>query len=483
MSDTTLSIEEPERPLARRKVVPHLTPAERAARGRAARQEIPRSAHAEWAPAAVRPDPVELLEQQAVTRLPELVPIRYGRMLTSPFAFYRGGAYVMAADLAGQPRSGLNVQLCGDAHLSNFGGFAAPDRRLVFGINDFDETLPGPFEWDVKRLVASFAVAGRANGFTPKQRERVNLKVARAYREGMHGFASMRNLDIWYASLDVDEIARQVRELGSPKQVKRFEANVAKARTKDSIKAFDKLVAVVDGEPRIVGDPPLIVPIEEIAVGSDADEIHEFVRNLIRSYRRTLLGDRRRLLERFRYGHAARKVVGVGSVGTRAFVVLMLGRDGDDPLFLQVKEAQASVLEPFLGKSTFASHGQRVVEGQRLMNAAADIFLGWISATGLDGVKRDFYLRQLWDGKGSALVEAMAPTGMEYYAGICGWTLARAHARSGDAIAIASYLGTSPTADRAFAAFAETYADQNELDYASLRAAAEAGEVTVVDGL
>jgi uncharacterized protein (DUF2252 family) len=482
MTDATLSIEEPQRPLARSKVVPHLTPAERLARGRAARQEVPRSAHGTWEPAPLRPSPVDLLEQQGATRVPELVPIRYGRMLTSPFAFYRGGAYLMAADLAGQPRSGLNVQLCGDAHLSNFGGFAAPDRRLVFSINDFDETLPGPFEWDVKRLVASFEVAGRANGYAAKQRARINRKVGQAYREAMHGFAAMRNLDVWYASLDLEEIERNVREIASAKQLKRFEANVAKARTKDSVKAFDKLVEMVDGVPRIIADPPLIVPIEDLA-GADAAEIQDWVREILRTYRRTLLGDRRRLLERFQYCHAARKVVGVGSVGTRAWIVLMLGRDGDDPLFLQVKEAQASVLEPFLGKSTFASHGQRVVEGQRLMNAASDVFLGWITVTGVDGVKRDFYLRQLWDGKGSALVEVMEPNAMEYYASICGWTLARAHARSGDAIAIASYLGTSSTADQAFAAFADVYADQNEADYAALKAAADAGTIVVQHGL
>jgi uncharacterized protein (DUF2252 family) len=472
---------EPSLPAA--KVVPHLTPAERAARGKAARAEVPRSSHAEWEAPPMRHDPVALLEEQAKTRVPELVPIRYGRMLVSPFTFFRGGAYLMASDLSGHPRTGLNVQLCGDAHLSNFGVFGAPDRRLVFSLNDFDETLPGPFEWDVKRLVASFAVAGRDIGLSAKEREVSNREVGRAYREAMAAFASMRNVDVWYARLDVDTIEQEVRRRARGKALKRFEANLAKARAKDSVKAFDKLVDYVDGEPRIVGDPPLIVPIEDIAEGYEAQRIEDFVRGLVRGYRRTLLGDRRVLLERYRYVHAARKVVGVGSVGTRAFIMLMLGRDDADPLFLQVKQAEPSVLEPFLGKSRYASHGQRVVEGQRLMIAAADIFLGWIRATGVDGIKRDFYIRQLWDGKGSAMVEAMTPEGLTYYANICGWTLARAHARSGDAIAIASYLGTSDTFDRAMAAFAEAYADQNEADHDALKAAAGDGRVAVEYGL
>ena len=326
-------------------------------------------------------DPVELLEEQAASRVPELVPIRYGRMLVSPFTFFRGAAYPMAADLAGAPRTGLDVQLCGDAHLSNFGGFAAPDRRLVFSINDFDETLPGPFEWDVKRLVASFAVAGRDRGFDAKQRRSINRAVTRSYREAIRGFGAMSNLELWYSRIDVDEIAALAARQGTGKQRKRFERNVAKARSKDSLRAFAKLTEIVDGEPRIASDPPLIVPIEELVSGVEQAELEEFVRGVIRSYRRTLSADRRQLLERFRYVHAARKVVGVGSVGTRAWIVLMLGRDENDPLFLQLKEAQASVLEPFLGKSAFAKHGQRVVEGQRLTQAASDIMLGWIRMT------------------------------------------------------------------------------------------------------
>ncbi len=334
------------------KAVPHLTVEERAARGKAARAAAPRSGQGEWEPASDRRDPVELLEEQAASRVPELVPIRYGRMLVSPFTFFRGAAYPMAADLAGEPRTGLEVQLCGDAHLSNFGGFAAPDRRLVFSINDFDETLPGPFEWDVKRLVASFAVAGRDRGFDAKQRHSINRTVTRAYREAITGFSEMRNLDLWYSRIDVDEIAKLAAQQTSGKQLKRFERNVAKARSKDSLRAFAKLTTIVDGEPRIASDPPLIEPIEELASGVEQAEIEEFVRGVIRSYRRTLTADRRELLERFRYVHSARKVVGVGSVGTRAWIVLMLGRDEKDPLFLQLKEAEASVLEPFLGKST-----------------------------------------------------------------------------------------------------------------------------------
>ena len=465
------------------KRVPHPTAAERAAKGKAARAASPRAAHAEWEPAAGRRDPVELLEEQAASRLPELVPIRYGRMLVSPFTFYRGAAYPMAADLADVPRTGLDVQLCGDAHLSNFGAFAAADRRLIFSINDFDETLPGPFEWDVKRLVASFAVAGRDRGFGAKQRRSINQSVARAYREAIRRFAGMSNLEIWYSRIDVDDIAALTAQRGNRKQREQFERNVAKARSKDSMKAFAKLTTVVDGEPRIASDPPLIVPIEEVASGAAQAEIEEFVRGVIRDYRRTLSPDRRQLLERYRYVHAARKVVGVGSVGARAWIVLMLGRDDADPLFLQLKEAQASVLEPFLGKSAFAKHGQRVVEGQRLTQAASDIMLGWIRVPTGDGEALDFYMRQLWDGKGSAVVEVMNPTGMKVYAELCGWTLAKAHARSGDAIAIGSYLGGGDSFDRALAEFAEAYADQNAQDYDALAAAGASGRVAVETGL
>ena len=465
------------------KRVPHPTPAERAAKGKAARAAAPRSAHGEWAPARDRRDPVELLEEQAASRVPELVPIRYGRMLVSPFTFYRGAAYPMAADLADEPRTGLDVQLCGDAHLSNFGAFAAADRRLVFSINDFDETLPGPFEWDVKRLVASFDVAGRDRGFDAKQRRSVNLEVTRSYREAIRNFAGMTNLELWYSRIDVEAITSLLGPRASRKQRQLFKRNVAKAQSKDSMRALAKLTTVVGGERRIVSDPPLIVPIEELAAGAAQHEIEEFVRVTIRAYRRTLTPDRRQLLERYRYVHAARKVVGVGSVGTRAWIVLMLGRDDGDPLFLQLKEAEASVLEPFLGKSTFAQHGQRVVEGQRLTQAASDIMLGWIRTTDTGGVSRDFYMRQLWDGKGSAIIESMNPHGMTLYAQLCGSSLAKAHARSGDAIAIGSYLGSGDAFDRALASFAEAYADQNERDYDALAAAADSGRVKAETGL
>jgi uncharacterized protein (DUF2252 family) len=460
--------------------VVHLSLAERAARGKAERVEVPRSVHGEWLAPSGRRDPVELLEEQAASRVPELVPIRYGRMLVSPFTFYRGAAYLMAADLAGSQRTGLRVQLCGDAHLSNFGGFAAPDRRLVFDVNDFDETLPGPFEWDLKRLVASFAVAGRDLGFDADQRRRVNLEVTRAYREAMRELASMKTFDLWYSRVDAETLINQFRSSASAKRRKMMEKNLAKARSKDSLRAFDKLTTIVDGEPRIVSDPPLIVPIEDLA---DGRNVEEFARAVNRGYRRTLQGDRKHLLERFRYVHAARKVVGVGSVGTRAWIMLMLGRDNEDPLFLQLKEAQASVLEPFLGKSQYPNHGQRVVEGQRLMQAASDIMLGWHRVTGIDDVKRDFYFRQLWDEKGSVIIEGMKPRELAAYGEICGRTLARAHARSGDAVTITAYLGSSDAMDKALADFAELYADQNELDYAALTTAVKTGRVKAKTGL
>ena len=467
------------------RATPHRTAAERDAHGRAVRSEVPRSSLADWEPAPDRRDPIELLEEQARTRVQELVPIRHGRMLVSPFTFYRGGAFLMAADLDASPRTGLTVQLCGDAHLSNFGAYAAPDRRLVFSVNDFDETLPGPFEWDVKRLVASFAVAGRDRGFDARQRKAINKAVGRAYRESMREFAALGKFELWYARIDVDEIAERLSEQASPKEVKRFERNVAKTRSKDSLKAFGKLTELVDGQPRIVGDPPLIVTIEDVAGEGDLplSQLEQVIGTIIRDYRRSLPSERRHLLEQFQYAHAARKVVGVGSVGTRAWIMLMQGRDAADPLFLQAKEAEASVLEPFLGKSTFANHGKRVVEGQRLMQAASDLMLGWVRIDGVDGVTRDFYVRQLWDQKGSAVVETMGPQMMMAYAHLCGWTLAKAHARSGDPAAIAGYLGSGTGFDRALAAFAETYADQNERDYAAFRDAVDAGRLSATTGL
>lgn len=460
--------------------VSHLSLGERAARGKAERADVPRVVHGEWSAPPARRDPVELLEEQTESRVPELVPIRYGRMLVSPFTFYRGAAYLMAADLAGAQRTGLRVQLCGDAHLSNFGWFAAPDRRLVFDVNDFDETLSGPFEWDLKRLAASFAVAGRDLGFRVKERRGVNLAVTRSYREAMLNLASMKTFDLWYSRVDAEALLTEFQSTASAKRRKLMEKNLAKTRAKDSLRAFAKLTTIVDGEPRIVTDPPLLVPIEHL---SDGRDIEAFARSVNRGYRRTLQGDRKHLLERFRYVHAARKVVGVGSVGTRAWIMLMLGRDNDDPLFLQLKEAQPSVLEPFLDKSQYTSHAQRVVEGQRLMQAASDIMLGWHAVAGPDGVKRDFYFRQLWDEKGSAIIEGMKPRELAAYAEICGRTLARGHARSGDPVTISAYLGSNDAMDQALADFAELYADQNELDYATLTAAVNTGRVEAQTGM
>jgi uncharacterized protein (DUF2252 family) len=444
---------------------------------------VPRSAHGNWEPASIRRDPVELLEEQATTRLPELVPIRYGRMLVSPFTFFRGAAYIMAADLADGARTGLHTQLCGDAHLSNFGVFASPDRRLVFSINDFDETLPGPFEWDVKRLVASFAVAGRDLGFDEKTRRLVVLTTARAYRDAMARFAAMRHIDVWYTRLDADGIVQRFSTKMTVKARRQMEADLAKARTKDSVRALAKLCRAVDGELRIVGNPPLITPIEDVLPAAEEAHLDAVIRRMIETYAESLSPDRRELLERYRYVHAARKVVGVGSVGTRAWILLLLGRDDGDPLFLQFKEAQASVLEPFLGKSRFPQHGERIVAGQRLMQAAADIMLGWERIEAIDGETKDFYIRQLWDAKGSAEIERMNPASLNAYGAICGWTLARAHARSGDAVTISAYLGTGNQFDRAMLSFSETYADQNERDYEALRKAAQRGRIAVQNGL
>ncbi len=466
------------------KVVPHLSVAERVARGRAARGEVSRSSHADFSPGPHRPDPVELLESQAVSRVAELVPIRYGRMLVSPFTFYRGAALLMAADLASTPNSGLHAQLCGDAHLSNFGVFASPDRRLVFDLNDFDETLPGPWEWDVKRLAVSMEVAGRDNGYSDKERRSIVLETVAGYRNAMREFAGMRSLDVWYARLEVDELVSQLRSQVKKAQLKRAEKTVAKARTKDSMTAFSKLTQMVDGEPRIVADPPLIERVEDIAGDMDPQVVVEGLHELIRRYRESLQTDRRILLEEFRLVDLARKVVGVGSVGTRAWIALMLGRDETDPLFLQFKEAQSSVLEDYTAMSGYANHGERVVAGQHLMQASSDIFLGWLHVeAGIDGVSRDFYGRQLKDWKGSFETAGALPAGVAIYGRTCGWTLARAHARSGDRIAIASYLGGGDVFDRAIADFSVAYADQNERDYAALKKAVEDGRVKARTGL
>lgn len=457
-----------------------MDPAERVARGKAARSAARRSAHAEWQPAADRPDPIALLEQQAASRVPDLVPIRYGRMAVSPFAFYRGAAAVMSADLATTPDSGLRVQACGDAHLSNFGAFAAPDRRLVFDLNDFDESLPGPWEWDLKRLAASFTVAARERGMKRKQRQALVELTVCAYREAMREFAPMRNLEVWYSRFDVDQ-AMGLIEDEDPGEVERVRRGVAKARVKDSLRALAKLTETVDGELRFRSEPPLLVPGEELLPAGDGRSVEELVANVLVAYRDTLPADRQHLLDRYRFRQLARKVVGVGSVGTRAWVVLLTGDDDSDPLFLQAKEAQASVMEPYVGASRYRSHGRRVVEGQRLMQSASDIFLGWCPAVGLDGEQRHFYVRQLWDWKRSAEIERLTPRGFEVYARICGWTLARAHARSGDRVAIAAYLGGGDSFDRAIARFAESYADQNQRDHEALLAAIESGRIEAVD--
>jgi uncharacterized protein (DUF2252 family) len=447
-------------------------------RGKAARAACPRSSHGEWALPPERQDPVAILEAQDRTRIPELVPLRYERMLVSPFTFFRGAAAIMAADLATTPISGLRAQLCGDAHLANFGGFAAPDRSLIFDLNDFDETLPGPWEWDLKRLAASLAVAGRDRDFSASSRADVVGAGLRAYRHAMHEFAGMRTLDVWYARLDVDSLfERWSKRLDSAGR-RSLDKTIAKARGKDSLRAFAKLTHTVDGQPRIVSQPPLIIPIEEIPHDREGENVDEFLRTVVAQYAETLPDDRRLLLDGYRPVHFAHKVVGVGSVGNQAWIVLLIGRDDSDPLFLQVKEATTSVLEPFAGASAYTHPGQRVVEGQRLMQAAGDILLGWLRIeNGRGGIPRNYYVRQLWDAKASAQLDVLPASDLGAYAEICGWTLARAHARSGDRGAIAAYIGSGDRLDRALTRFAEAYADQNERDYAALVDAVKTGRV------
>ena len=506
------------------KKVAHPSLDERKAAGRQAQDQTPPSSHAGWRPAADRPDPVALLEEQNITREPDLVPVRHGRMMVSPFTFYRGAAKIMATDLAATPVAGLGAQLCGDAHLSNFGAFASPERRLLFDLNDFDETLPGPFEYDVKRMAASFTIAARNNGFTKADARAATMASVRAYREAMADFAQMRTMDIWYAHMDEDTLMagarvalselrgetaaakKQEKEAKQAKQAKaakkdakqekhdkqqeklarvaekRAQKTLAKAHTRDSLQALSKLGELVDGQYQIVSQPPIVVPLRDMAAtyGLSAEEADQVIREQFRAYRATLQADRRQLLERFQVVDAARKVVGVGSVGTRAFIVLLQGRDEQDPLFLQIKEATSSVLEEYLPRSRYRQHGQRVVEGQRMMQAASDIYLGWTK--GLD-VRRHFYWRQLRDMKGSALVEAMIPTGLTYYGRICGWTLARAHARSGDPVAVAEYLGEDDEFDRSITDFSERYADQNEKDYQQFVKAVQSGRLLAVEGV
>jgi uncharacterized protein (DUF2252 family) len=496
-------------------VIEHPSIEDRKARGFAAGDQVPLSSHSGWRPAEDRPDPVRLLEEQNLNREQDLVPVRHGRMSVSPFTFYRGAARIMAADLNDTPVAGLSAQLCGDAHLSNFGLFASPERQLVFDLNDFDETLPGPFEYDVKRMAASFTVAARNNGFSAADVRAVTVTAVRAYREAMGEFAGMRTMDVWYAHLDEDELRSWIRSAraqlkagkeekkqpkGAKKQPKaarkaaqeearladqaqrRAAKNAEKAHTRDSLQALSKLGELVDGRYRIVSQPPVIIPSRDLAAnfGLSLDEVMPAIVEQFSAYRATLQPDRRHLLEQFEIVDAARKVVGVGSVGTRSFIVLLQGRDAKDPLFLQIKEATASVLEGYLPKSRYRNHGERVVQGQRLMQASSDIYLGWTK--GLD-VKRHFYWRQLRDMKGSALVEAMIPFAMEFYARICGWTLARAHARSGDPVALAEYLGATDAFDTSVTDFCERYADQNERDYQEFVAAIRSGRLAAVEGV
>jgi uncharacterized protein (DUF2252 family) len=490
--------------------VRHLSVDERRAKGRKARDSTPASSHAGWRPAADRADPVRLLEQQDRTREPDLVPVRHGRMMVSPFTFYRGAAKIMAADLKDTPQAGLGAQLCGDAHLSNFGMFASPERRLVFDLNDFDETLPGPFEYDVKRMAASFLIAGRNNGFSKADARAAARASVTAYREAMAGFAQMPTMELWYAHFDEDQLQQVIqgavagaatqekkdkkakakkkaqRDEKTDKTVKeaarRAEKAIGKAHTHDSVQALSKLAELAGGQYQIISQPPVIVPARDLAAtyGLSPDEIMPALHGQFRSYRATLPDDRRKLLEKFRIVDAARKVVGVGSVGTRAFIILLQGRDEHDPLFLQVKEATASVLEASLPRSRYRQHGERVVQGQRMMQAASDIFLGWTK--GLD-VNRHFYWRQLRDMKGSALVELMAPVTLTYYAQICGWTLARAHARSGDPVVMAEYLGRDDAFDQSIGDFSERYADQNEHDYEEFVKAVRSGRLEAVEGV
>ena len=445
----------------------HLSVTQHHAVGRSFRKTLPREAHAEWLAPTGRTSPVDILEQQAASRLPDLVPVRYGRMLASPFAFFRGSAAIMAMDLATLPRTQLTVQLCGDAHLMNFGVFGSPERQMLFDINDFDETLPGPFEWDLKRLTASIVLAGRANGFSARECRISVLSASAAYHEAMQRLAQLGTLATWYTHVTIDDVTSLLQD---GKARRRASAWIARARSNTSMRALEKLTHVVDGSRQIVHAPPLIERLE--AEGGHAEDIARFKRGL-HEYRHTLPPDRRHLFDQFQPMDIARKVVGVGSVGTRCYIIMFEGKSIDDPLFLQVKEAQASVLEPYLGRSQYRDSGERVVVGQRRMQAASDIFLGWYRGA----EDRDFYVRQLQDLKGSVPVESVTPTGLSLYGRICGSTLARAHARTGDSIQIAAYLGRSVAFEEAVATFAEAYADQTERDYAELVAAHKSGRI------
>ncbi|MGK5693216.1 DUF2252 domain-containing protein [Streptomyces sp. URMC 128] len=454
-----------------------LSPDERAAYGRNARRRAPRSSHGWYETAQERPDPVEVVERQSAERVAELVPIRYGRMLESPFRFYRGAAAIMAADLAPLPSTGLQVQLCGDAHPLNFRLLASPERRLVFDINDFDETLPGPFEWDVKRLAAGFVTAARANGFSLKEQNSTVRACVKAYRERMHAFAGMRTLDVWYAQDEADRLRELLTSSREGEAARRTARAAERARTRTHLQAFAKLTRVTAQGRRITPDPPLITPIDQLLDDPSEEGREMQLRTLVDGYARTLPSERRHLLRHYRLVDMARKVVGVGSVGTRCWILLLLGRDDDDPLLLQAKEAQESVLSAHTGGDRYDNQGRRVVTGQRLMQTTSDIFLGWTHVVGLDGQDRDFYVRQLWDWKGIAQPETMGPGLLALFGRLCGASLARAHARSGDPIALAAYLGAGDRFDRALTEFAQSYADQNERDFAALQHAGRSGRI------
>ncbi|MEE2032227.1 DUF2252 domain-containing protein [Rhodococcus chondri] len=457
------------------------TRADRIEYGEAARRRTPLAALAEHDSVHGR-DPVELLEIQAAIRVPDLVPVRYGRMAVSAFTFFRGAASVMADDLSRTPTSGVHTQLCGDAHLSNFGLFATPERALAFDLNDFDETYPGPFEWDVKRLITSLVVAGRVNGFGRKQRQRIARACATEYRETMAFQAESSELAVWYSHIDAEKEVTELHSVLDSSMRKRIRKTLDKSRSRDSVSALSKLTTRVDGIPRIVSMPPLIVPIDELLSAHDAEAVTREMIGRLREYGQTLPPHYRILLERFEFLQMARKVVGVGSVGTRAWVLLLRGL-GDDPLFLQAKEAQPSVLAAYVDGPSFVNQGERVVAGQKLMQATGDILLGWQQGPGIDGVQRDFYIRQLRDGKGSAVIETMTPELMSLYGRLCARVLAHAHARAGDRFSIAGYLGSDEDFDDALTRFGESYADQNERDHAALCQAIENGRITAHTGI
>ncbi|GAB2816489.1 DUF2252 domain-containing protein [Streptomyces chlorus] len=455
-----------------------LSPAERIDHGRTTRKRVPRSVHGLFDPGSGRFDPVDVLARQSATRVPELVPIRYGRMLESPFRFYRGAASIMAADLATLPHTGLEVQLCGDAHLLNFRLLASPERHLVFDINDFDETFPGPFEWDVKRLAASLVIAGRANGFSTREQNKAVIACVQAYRARMRSFAGMRTLDVWYAQDDVGRMRELLDSSLDPSVRRRTERAEARARAHTYLQAVDRLTRVTPEGRLITPDPPLITPLRDMVADAPGRGEETELRTIVESYAGTLSSERRHLLRRYRIVDTARKVVGVGSVGTRCWILLLLGRDDDDPLLLQAKEAQESVLAPYTNGERFDNQGRRVVTGQRLIQTSSDIFLGWTHVLGLDGRERDFYVRQLRDWKGIARPETMDPRMLALFGGWCGGSLARAHARSGDSVAISAYLGTGDRFDRALPGFAQAYADRNERDFKKLKAAVRSGRLT-----